>query len=322
MKIREILSFGLRGGTPPGGWTNELRPEDCVHTLFAIVSEDGLVGWGSASTSDHLVRGAIHTLEPIYLGADALEPDWLSSLADRSSFWMGHGGAITHAIGALDIALWDLYGQATGVSIGRLLSGRHRERVQLYASILMEQPEALAAVIEPLHAAGFGAFKIGWGPFGRVSDRLDESIVAPARTAAGPESRLMVDASATDGHWHQGLAWARRTSAMLADHGVEWFEEPLPPDMLGEYVRLRVSSPGAIATGEVLVRRSAFQPLIVRGAVDIVQPDVTKAGGLAEMRRIGWLAKDHGIKLAPMAGTRQSAWPPISNWPRASQART
>jgi L-alanine-DL-glutamate epimerase-like enolase superfamily enzyme len=126
MKIREILVFGLRGGTPPGGWTNELRPEDCVHTLLAIVTEDGLVGWGSASTSDHLVRAALRTLEPVYLSATSLDPDRLSALADRSTFWTGHGGAITHAISALDIALWDLHGQETGQSIGRLLSGRHR----------------------------------------------------------------------------------------------------------------------------------------------------------------------------------------------------
>jgi D-galactarolactone cycloisomerase len=299
MKIREILVFGLRGGTPPGGWTNELRPEDCVHTLIAIVTEDGLVGWGSASTSDHLVKAALRTLEPIYVGADSLEPDRLTSLADRQTFWMGHGGAITHAISALDLALWDLLGQATGRSVGRLLSGRHRESVQLYASILTDEPERLAATIEGLRGAGFEAFKIGWGPFGRASDQVDEAIVAAARSAAGPSARLMVDAGASDGNWLQGLAWARRTSTMLADHGVEWFEEPLPPDLIDDYVRLRATSPVAVASGEVLVRRASFQPWIDRGAVDIIQPDVTKAGGLSEVRRIGWQAADHGVKLVP-----------------------
>ncbi len=299
MKIRDILVFGLRGGTPPGGWTNELRPEDCVHTLLAIVTEDGLVGWGSASTSDHLVRAALHTLAPVYLGAASLDPDRLSSLADRTSFWIGHGGAITHAISALDIALWDLHGQVTGQSIGRLLSGRHREQVQLYASVLMEEPDGMAATIEPLRTAGFEAFKIGWGPFGRVSDRMDEAIVAAARSGAGANARLMVDAGASDGHWLQGLAWARRTGSMLAEHGVEWFEEPLPPDLIDDFVRLRSSIGVAVASGEVLVRRAAFQPWIDRGAVDILQPDVTKVGGLSEMRRIGWAAGDHGIKLIP-----------------------
>ena len=74
MKIREIRAVGLRGGTPEGGWSNELRPTDCVHTLVAVVTDSGLVGWGSASTNDDLVKAALGILEPLYLRESALEP--------------------------------------------------------------------------------------------------------------------------------------------------------------------------------------------------------------------------------------------------------
>ncbi len=83
---------------------------------------------------------------------------------------------------------------------------------------------------------------------------------------------------------------------MLADYDVEWFEEPLPPDALEDFVELRKRSPVQIAGGEVLTRRQSFLPWLMRGAFDIVQPDVTKVGGISEQRRIAWTAEDFGVK--------------------------
>ena len=86
---------------------------------------------------------------------------------------------------------------------------------------------------------------------------------------------------------------------MLANYGVEWFEEPLPPDNLADYVLLRKHSPVPIAGGEVLTRRQSFIPWLREGAFDIVQPDVTKVGGISEERRIAWMAEDNGIRFVP-----------------------
>jgi L-alanine-DL-glutamate epimerase-like enolase superfamily enzyme len=105
-----------------------------------------------------------------------------------------------------------------------------------------------------------------------------------------------VDAGASDAHWPHGLKWAMRTSEMLADHDVGWFEEPLKPDAIDDFCDLRRFSPVPIAGGEVLTRRQNFLPWLVRGAFDIVQPDVTKVGGISEQRRIAWLAHDFGVK--------------------------
>lgn len=299
MKIREIRAVGLRGATPEGGWSNEIQPDDCVHTLVAVLTDAGVTGYGSVYTSDHLVRGALLALEPLYRGETALEPERVSEKLHQHTFWLGRGGAITHTISGIDIALWDILGQATGQPVGRLLGGRYRERVRPYASLLMQAPEPLRDHLLHLKAQGFRAFKIGWGPFGRVSHALDEAIVRAAREAIGPDNLLMVDAGGSDAYWQAGYKWALRTAQMLASYDVAWFEEALKPDAFADYVALRRAAPLPIAGGEVLTRRQSFQTWIEAGAFDIVQPDVTKVGGISEERRIGWMAQEHGIRFIP-----------------------
>ena len=270
-----------------------------MHTLIAVLTDDGLTGWGSVFTSEDLVRAALKLLEPLYFGENALEPERVSEKLHQNTFWMGRGGSVTHTISGIDIALWDLLGKATNQPVGRLLGGRYRDRVRPYASLLMDQPERLAARLRELVEQGFRAFKIGWGPFGRHNSALDESIVQHARNAVGADSLLMVDAGASDAFWKNGFPWARRTAEMLADYEVAWFEEPLKPDALEDFVHLRRQSPVPIAGGEVLTRRQSFQPWIQAGAWDIVQPDVTKVGGISEERRIAWMAQEHGIRFIP-----------------------
>lgn len=299
MRISKIQCAGLRGATPEGGWSNELRPEDCVHTLIAVHTDEGLVGLGSVFTNDRLVKAALDVLEPIYRNENALEPERVSEKLHQNTFWLGRGGSITHAISGIDIALWDLLGQSTGQPIGRLLGGRYRERVKPYASVLMEEPAALAEHLRKIKSQGFRAFKIGWGPFGRKNHALDEAIVRAAREAVGTDSMLMVDAGASDAYWPQGFKWALRTAEMLASYSVDWFEEPLHPDALTDYVELRRRATVPIAGGEVLTRRQAFQPWLQAGAFDIVQPDVTKVGGMSEERRIAWMAKENGVRFIP-----------------------
>lgn len=299
MKIRAIHCAGLRGATPEGGWSNELRPDDCVHTLIAVHTDTGEIGLGSVFTNDALVRAALAILEPLFVGENALEPERVSEKLHQHMFWLGRGGSITHAISGIDIALWDLLGKATGQPVGRLLGGRYRERVQPYASLLMDEPGEMRAHLLAVKAQGFRAFKIGWGPFGRRNAATDEAIVAAAREAVGAESRLMVDAGASDAFWPNGYKWALRTAHMLADYDVHWFEEALLPDALDDYVKLRELSPVAISGGEVLTRRQAFEPWLAARAFDIVQPDVTKVGGISEERRIAWRAQEQGVQFIP-----------------------
>ena len=299
MKIRSVDAFGLRGGTPEGGWTNELAAETCVHTLIRVTTDEGLTGWGSVFTSGDLVRASLQVLEPLLIGESAIEPERVGERLHQHTFWQGRGGAITQTISGIDIALWDLLGQVVGQPVGRLLGGRYRDRVLPYASILMDEPEILRERILAVREAGFRAIKMGWGPFGRHSTILDERIVATAREAVGADVLLAVDAGGSDAFWPGTLKWALRTAQMLASYDIAWFEEPLAPDALEDFVALRHAAPLPISGGETLTRRQAFQPWLERGAFDIVQPDVTKVGGISEERRIAWLAGEHGIRFIP-----------------------
>src|SRR5208337_4956796 len=140
MKITKIQCAGLRGATPEGGWSNELRPEDCVQTLVAVHTDEGLIGLGSTFTNDELARAALAVLAPLYVGENALEPERVSEKLHQNTFWMGRGGTLTHAISGIDIALWDIAGKAHGVPVAQLLGGFHRRRAQPYCSLLMEEP--------------------------------------------------------------------------------------------------------------------------------------------------------------------------------------
>jgi len=297
VKIRAISSVPLIGESPKGGWSAEIKPEDSIHALIAVHTDAGITGFGSVFTDGRLVQAALKVLEPLFIGENALEPERVTEKLHQNTFWMGRGGSLTHAISGIDIALWDILGKATRMPVGRLLGGTYRTRVQPYCSLLMEQPAEMFEVITRFRKQGFRAFKIGWGPFGRAMNaKLDEDIVRAARDAAGPDTQLFVDAGASDAHWPHGLKWALRTADMLARHNVGWFEEALKPDALEDFCHLRRASPVPIAGGEVLTRRQTFQPWLVRGAFDIVQPDVTKVGGISEQRRIAWMAHDFGVK--------------------------
>lgn len=299
MKIKEIRAVGLRGATPEGGWSDELESGDCVHTLIVVITDEELIGFGSVFTNDSLVKSSLAVLRPLYQDENALEPERVSEKLHQNTFWLGRGGAITHTISGIDIALWDILGKATGQPVGRLLGGRYRERVKPYASILMDKPSILADHLVKIREQGFRAFKIGWGPFGRLNDKLDEAIINAARKSIGDDTLLMVDAGGSDAFWKNGYKWALRTSQMLASYDVTWFEEPLRPDAIDDYTLLRHNSPVPIAGGEVLTRRQSFQPWLQNRALDIIQPDVTKVGGISESRRIAWMAYDNGVRYIP-----------------------
>ncbi|MDQ3767652.1 MAG: mandelate racemase/muconate lactonizing enzyme family protein [Actinomycetota bacterium] len=299
MRITQVRATGLSGATPKGGWRHELRPSDVAHTLIEVITDEGLVGLGSVFTTDALVQGALKVLQPLYEGENALEPQRVTEKLHQNSFWLGRGGAITHTISGIDIALWDLLGQATSQPVGRLLGGCYRDRVRPYASVLAQDAEPLVEHLLELKKAGFRAFKVGWGPFGRQSESVDEAIVAAARDAVGPDADLMVDAGASDAFWEHGYKWALRTARMLDDYAVKWFEEPLLPDALDDYVALRRAASIYIAGGEVFTRRQPFEQWLAAGAFDIVQPDVTKAGGISEVLRISLSAQRCGTRMIP-----------------------
>jgi L-alanine-DL-glutamate epimerase-like enolase superfamily enzyme len=299
MHITDIRLTALVGGTVEGGWANELKPEDDLNTIVEVLTDEGLVGIGSAMTSKSLVRAAVELMRPILIDERADEPARVSEKLRQAFFWQGRGGAIEHAISGIDIALWDLFGKISNQPVSRLLGGNYRDRIKPYGSLLFDEPPVLKEKLQQAVARGFRAIKMGWRPFGRRDRRTDELLVRAARETVGPDIELMVDAGGSEQFWPHGYKWAIETARVLAEYDIAWFEEALPPDDIEGYVELRRQSPVPIATGEVLVRRQSFWPFLQRHAVDIIQPDCTKCGGLTEAWRIGWMAYEHNILLVP-----------------------
>jgi L-alanine-DL-glutamate epimerase-like enolase superfamily enzyme len=299
MKIADLRLIGLAGGTVEGGWAEELKPDDNLHTIVEVITDEGLVGIGSAMTSVALVRAAVQLLRPLLIGERADEPARVSEKLRQHTFWQGRGGAVEHAISGIDIALWDLFGKICRQPVARLLGGIYRDRIKPYGSLLFDEADRLQEKLRQATSRGFKAIKLGWKPFGRRDAKFDELLVRTARETVGPGVELMVDAGGSDAFWPHGYKWALRTAQMLAEYDVIWFEEALPPDDLAGYVELRRHSRVPIATGEVLTRRQSFWPFLQNHAADIIQPDCTKCGGLTEAWRIGWMAYEHNIQLVP-----------------------
>ncbi|MCI0638525.1 MAG: mandelate racemase/muconate lactonizing enzyme family protein [Gemmataceae bacterium] len=299
MKISGITITGLRGGTVEGGWADELAPEDDVHTIVQLRTDDGLVGVGSVFTSKALVEAAVKLLWPLLEGERADEPARVSERLRQSFFWQGRGGSVEHAISGIDIALWDLFGKICKQPVARLLGGCFRDKIKPYGSILFDEPGPLREKLQRTVARGFRAIKLGWRPFGRRDAKTDELLVKTARDAVGPGVELMVDAGGSEQFWPHGYKWALTTAKMLANYDIVWFEEALPPDDLEGFIELRRHAPLPIATGEVLTRRQNFRPFLEKHAVDIIQPDCTKCGGITEAHRIAWMAYEHNVLYVP-----------------------
>src|SRR5438105_12915329 len=299
MKIVEVRLTGLSGGTVDGGWPGGMKPDEDLNTVVEVVTDEGLIGVGSSMTSRALVEAGFALLRPHLIGERADEPMRVSEKLRQCTFWQGRGGAVEHAISGIDIALWDLMGQVCRQPVSRLLGGCYRQRIKPYGSILFDEPPRVRETLQQTVARGFKAIKLGWRPFGRRDRKTDELLIQTARDTVGPDIELMVDAGGSEQFWPHGYKWALETAKMLATYDVVWFEEALPPDDLEGFIELRRHAPLPITTGEVLTRRQSFRPYLERHAVDIIQPDCTKCGGLTEAWRVGWMAYEHNILMVP-----------------------
>lgn len=181
MTITDVRFTGLSGGTVEGGWAKELTPEDNVHTVVEVLTDDGRVGVGSTFTSRDLVAAAAKLLRPFLIGERTDEPARVTEKLRQHTFWQGRGGAVEHAISGIDIALWDLFGKITNQPVARLLGGVYRTTIKPYGSLLFDEPDALREKLRAAVGRGFRAIKLGWKPFGRRDGKTDELLVRTAR---------------------------------------------------------------------------------------------------------------------------------------------
>jgi L-alanine-DL-glutamate epimerase-like enolase superfamily enzyme len=217
---------------------------------------------------------------------------------------------VIHALGAIDIALWDICGKARGVPTWRLLGAAAHERLTPYASLQPEvgsfdaYAESLVQWASRAAALGFRAVKLEAtfsGPYRHLGlaepDERIAEIVAAVRAEVGDAVEIMVDVQ----YAFDSVERALRCAEQLASHDVFFLEAPLWPDDLDAYARLCQRSPVPIAGGEWLSTRYEHQALIQRGGVHVVQPDVGRVGGFTEAQRVGELAAAHGRRVVPHA---------------------
>ncbi len=229
LKIRAIAAAPLFGESPKG-WSNEIRPEDSIHAIIAIHTENGPTGYGSVFTDGRLAQAGLEVLKPLVIGENALEPARIAEKLHQNTFWMGRGGTLTHTISGIDIALWDILGKATrpsrrpaprrhataaGQALRLAAHGRAREDARRRRRLSRERLPRLQDRLGPVRPAHDEA---------RRSDRPRR-----ARCASDRTQMLFVDAGASDAYWPHGLKWALRTAEMLKDYDVGWFEEALRP---------------------------------------------------------------------------------------------
>lgn len=274
--------FAYAGGT----CTGRLSSLTLVHT------DTGQVGIGSAYSHPGLVALVVkQQLEPLLRGRDPRDVEFLWERMYAVTRWYGRKGAAVSAIGGLDVAFWDLRGKALGKPVWALLGG-DRASCPAYASALLWKSDVrLLADEAGAHLAnGFRRMKMRLGR----SEEYDVAAVRAVRRAIGPDNDLMAD-----GSMRYDVPVARRIAACLAEHGAFWFEEPFPPEDLDSYTALRGSVGVRIAAGENEFGVQGFRELIRAGAVDVVQPDASRCGGISEAWRVAKLAAGAGLTFAP-----------------------
>ena len=276
--------------------------------VFVVRTDEGITGYSQIESQPHVAAAIVEApgegsgffsgLRSLGVGEDPLQVEALWSRLFLGSYYYGRRGAVIQAISGIDIACWDILGKATGLPVCTLLGGRRRDRATAYASTLFRpSPAEVRASAEEYGARGFRAVKFGWGPFGEDA-RRDIALAEAARDGLGPDRELMIDAG-----------WRRRRTAKEAinlvrsiEHvGPYWVEEPCFPDDYETYRRLTESVSVRIAAGEAETSLSDFHRLVDGPCVDVVQPDLSRCGGLTIGRRVAYLADAKNVQLCPHA---------------------
>ena len=316
MKIIAVEPILLRGtqayGATAGG--EEATDNGDWQLVIRVATDAGLTGWADVETLAPAAVAVIagqgmailgfRTLGEMLVGENPLETERLWDRLYIGSAYYGRRGLAMQCISAIDNALWSIRAQAAGLPLATLLGGRRRDRVMAYASTLFrETPEGMEAAARGYVEKGFRAVKFGWGVFGEDPGR-DRELVAAARAVLGPERHLLVDPGWYPPGWKSGGPSRSRREALamcewLAGYGVGWVEDFIHPENFDEYAWVRANSPVPIAAGEQVATIWEFERFIRQGCVDVIQPDLSRCGGLTVARRVGELAHEHGIDLVP-----------------------
>jgi D-galactarolactone cycloisomerase len=272
-------------------------------TLVLIETDCGLTGVGECMVrlAPTATRAIIEDVAKLLIGRDPLDREAIWELLFGVMMNRGHNrGIFVEAISGIDIALWDLAGKYLDLPLYTLLGGRHHDRLTAYASSLRfrAMDEVVAQALE-FKARGFQAMKIKIGR-NLHNPQLDIDFVAAIRDAVGDEVRLMVDANCA---YSEDVATALQVGRALQEMGIYWFEEPIAPNDIDGYAHLADALDIRIAAGEADFMSFGARDFLRRRAIDIIQPNISRAGGITEARRIAALSRAFHIPYAPHTGS-------------------
>jgi L-rhamnonate dehydratase len=278
--------------------------------LVQVITDEGLTGVGTVGAANgHALFTIENHLKYVVLDQNPFDVEMLWERMFRESINYGRKGMALEAISAIDIALWDIMGKATGQPVYNLLGGKTRDRIQAYASKLYatEALDELAAEAQGYLDQGFKAMKqrFAYGPRqGRAGMQRNLELVRTVRDVVGPDVELAADA-----YMGWDVRYAIRMVKMLEDAGLNlaWVEEPLMPDDVAGYAQVSAECDTLISGGEHEFTRYGFRELIGQHAVDIVQLDVNRAGGITEARKIWAMAAAHDLPVLPHSGQLHNA---------------
>jgi L-rhamnonate dehydratase len=270
--------------------------------IVEIFTDDGQVGIGNAALAPQMLKPVIdHYLKPILIGADPWNIEFLWQHMYRKTMAFGRKGIVMAAISAVDIALWDILGKSAKQPVYRLLGGRTKTRIPVYASRLYsDKLDKLAEETRGYKDAGYKAMKLrfGWGPAdGAAGMQRNVELVRTVRETAGTEIDVMADA-----YMGWTLDYAKRMLPLLEPFQLRWLEEPVIPDDIHGYAELKSYGRIPIAGGEHEFTQYGFRDLLAARAVDYIQFDTNRVGGITQARKITALAESHSIPVVPHAG--------------------
>ena len=290
MKITDIrtiaLAIPLQVSGPPSSWAGGASKQILVRAL----TDDGVTGWGECfayGATDAVCHVVEHALAPIVTGQDPTQIESLIDRMHRALMIWGRRGLGMMAVSGVELALWDLVGKARGVPVYELLGGLCQARLRVYSSLLRyETPNQVRHAVSAAVAPGHPPVKL---------HQVDVESVAVAREVAGDDVELMLD---TNCPW--SVEEAIRIGRRLERFELRWLEEPVwPPEDYAGLARVRAALSIPIAAGENDATMFGFRELLAHGAADVVQPSVTKVGGLLEMKKIAILAAAANVTLVP-----------------------
>ncbi len=304
MKITKITTHVLRA--PLGDkffLSSQAFFPERTSCLVSIETDQGIAGWGEGGQygpPEPVASCVDAVLAPRLIGRDPTEPVrlWEENYAFSRDF--GQKGTYAEAISAIDIALWDIAGQAAGLPVWKMLGGGFRSSVTAYATgcYYPDYYDDLPRVMAELEAEAAGyadaGFTIVKAKIGLLHPRDDLERLRTVRAAIGPDIALLVDAN----HAYNA-ATAVTLSRKMEPLEIGWFEEPVVPEDRNGYRKVRQEGPIPVAGGEAEFTRFGFRDLIGGGCVDIVQPDLAASGGLSEWVKILALATTHGVAVVP-----------------------